>query len=146
MKDVARFLSAGKYALAGVSRDPKKFGHVAFKTLLKKGMDIVPVNPNADEIEGVKCYNSVNDLSSEIRAIIIMTPAEETHGVARNAMAKGIKDIWIQQGSESNEVIPELEKEDINLIHHECILMFWKPDSIHSFHRFLKKIFGRLPA
>ena len=46
MKEIATFLNAGKYAVAGVSRNPKKFGHVVFKTLLKKGMDVLPVNPN----------------------------------------------------------------------------------------------------
>ncbi len=146
MKDVAVFLSAGKYAVAGVSRDPKKFGHVVFKTLLKKGMDVVPVNPAADTIDGVKCYNSVSDLPSDIKGVIFMTPKEETLSVAREAISKGIKNLWIQQGAESKATISELEKENVNLIHNECIMMFWKPDGVHSFHRFLKKIFGRLPA
>ncbi len=146
MKDVAVFLSAGKYAVAGVSRDPKKFGHVVFKTLLKKGMDVVPVNPATDTIDGVKCYNSVSDLPSDIKGVIFMTPKEETLSVAREAISRGIKNLWIQQGAESKATISELEKENVNLIHNECILMFWKPDGVHSFHRFLKKIFGRLPA
>lgn len=146
MKDVAVFLSAGKYAVAGVSRDPKKFGNVVFKTLLKKGMDVVPVNPAADTIDGVKCYNSVSDIPSDIKGVIFMTPKEETLSVAREAISKGIKNLWIQQGAESKSAISELEKENVNLIHGECIMMFWKPDGVHSFHRFLKKIFGRLPA
>lgn len=146
MKDVAAFLSAGKYAVAGVSRDPKKFGHVVYKTLLKKGMDVVPVNPATDTIDGVKCYNSVSDLPSDIKGIIFMTPKEETLSVGREAISKGIKNLWIQQGAESKATISELEKENVNLIHNECIMMFWKPDGIHSFHRFLKKIFGGLPA
>jgi len=146
MKDVAVFLSAGKYAVAGVSRDPKKFGHVVFKTLLKKGMDVVPVNPAADTIDGVKCYSSVSDLPSDIKGVIFMTPKEETLPVAREAISKGIKNLWIQQGAESKATISELEMENVNLIHNECIMMFWKPDGVHSFHRFLKKIFGRLPA
>ncbi|HNT92436.1 MAG TPA: CoA-binding protein [Bacteroidales bacterium] len=146
MKDVNRFLSLGTYAIAGVSRDPKKFGQVMFKDLRKKGMDVVPVNPAVDMIDGVKCYKTVGDLPEEIRGIIFMTPKEETLSVAREAIGRGIKDLWIQQGAETKETIAELEKENINLIHNQCILMFWKPDGIHSFHRFLKKIFGGLPA
>jgi len=146
MKDVARFLSLGKYAVAGVSRDPKKFGNQMFKDLRKKGMDVVPVNPKADTIDGVKCYNSVSELPSDIRGIIFMTPKEETLSVAREAIAHGINDLWIQQGAESKSVIEGLEKENINLIHNQCIMMFWQPNGVHSFHRFLKKIFGGLPA
>ncbi len=146
MKDVTRFLSLEKYAVAGVSRDPKKFGHQMFKDLRKKGMEVVPVNPRTDIIDGVKCYSSVKELQSDIRGVIFMTPKEETLSVARDAIAHGIKDLWIQQGAETKSVIAELEKEDVNLIHSQCIMMFWKPNGIHSFHRFLKKIFGGLPA
>jgi len=146
MKDVARFLSLEKYAVAGVSRDPKKFGNQMFKDLRKKGMDVVPVNPKADTIDGVKCYSSVSELPSDIRGVIFMTPKEETLSVARETIAHGIKDLWIQQGAETKSMIAELEKENINLINNECIMMFWKPNGVHSFHRFLKKIFGGLPA
>jgi uncharacterized protein len=146
MKSVASFLTLGKYAMAGVSRDPRKFGQAAFRELRRKGMDLVPVNPSAETIDGVKCFNSVSELPPDVRGIIFMTPKEETLSVAREAIAHGIKDLWVQQGAESKSVIAELEKEDVNLIHNQCIMMFWKPNSIHSFHRFLKKIFGGLPA
>lgn len=146
MKDISRFLSLGKYAIVGVSRDPKKFGQVMFKDLRKKGMDVVPVNPEADTIDGEKCYRSVSELPQDVRGIIFMTPRESTLSAAREVIAHGIKDLWIQQGAETKEIIAELEKEDVNLIHNQCIMMFWKPSGIHSFHRFLKKIFGGLPA
>jgi len=146
MRDIARFLSLEKYAIAGVSRDPKKFGQVVFRDLRKKGMDVVPINPKADTIDGVKCYSSVSDLPADVRGLIFMTPKEETLAVAREAIAHGIKDLWVQQGAETKELIGDLEKEDVNLIYKQCIMMFWKPDGIHSFHRFLKKIFGGLPA
>ncbi|MDZ7633058.1 MAG: CoA-binding protein [Bacteroidales bacterium] len=146
MKDVARFLSLGKYAVAGVSRDPKKFSNTMFKDLRKKGMDVVPVNPKAETLDGVKCYSSVSELPSDIRGLIFMTPKEETLAVAREAIAHGITDLWIQQGAESKSVIAGLENENVNLIHSQCIMMFWKPNGVHSFHRFLKKIFGGLPA
>ena len=146
MKDVSRFLSLGKYAIAGVSRDPKKFGHSAFTELRKKGMDVLPVNPATETIDGIQCFSSVAALPDDVRGVIFMTPKEETLSAAREAIARGIKDLWIQQGAETKEMIAELEKEEVNLIHHECIMMFWKPGGIHSFHRFLKKIFGGLPA
>ncbi|MBN2255733.1 MAG: CoA-binding protein [Deltaproteobacteria bacterium] len=146
MKDVARFLSLEKYAIAGVSRDPKKFGQVMFKDLRKKGMDVVPVNPNTDSIDGVKCYSSVKELPSDIRGVIFMTPKKETAAVAREAIDHGIKDLWIQQGAETKSLVEEFSKEDVNFIHNQYILMFWKPNGVHSVHRFLKKIFGGLPA
>jgi len=38
--------------MVGVSRNPKKFGYTAFKVLKEKGMNIIPVNPEADEKQG----------------------------------------------------------------------------------------------
>ena len=75
-----------------------------------------------------------------------MTPKEETLSVAREAIAHGIKDLWVQQGAETKSTIDELEKGRCQPDSKECIMMFWKPNAVHSFHRFLKKIFGGLPA
>jgi uncharacterized protein len=145
MKSISEFLNAGKYAVAGVSRDPKKFGHVVYTTLRKKNMDVVAINPNPLVIDGQEVFKSVSELPDDVKAIIIVTQPEQTIYVAREAINRGIKQIWIQPGAESKNIISELEKEDINLITKSCILMFWKPSGMHSFHRFLKKIFSGLP-
>ncbi len=146
MKNIAAFLESDKYAIAGVSRNPRKFGHIAFTALRKKGMDVLPVNPNNLVIDGIESYKSVTDLPSDVKALIIITDPKETLAIAREAISKGIKNIWVQQGAESKKILTELEKEDINLISKECILMFWKPKGMHAFHRFLKKITGHLPS
>jgi len=146
MKEISTFLNAGKYAVAGVSRNPKKFGHVVFKTLLKKGMDVLPVNPNDLAFDGIKTYRTVSELPDDVKGIIIVTQPEQTLSVAREALKKGIKNIWIQPGAESRKILTELEKEDVNLISRECILMYCKPKGIHYVHRFLRKITGHLPA
>lgn len=146
MKDVTTFFNAGKFAVAGVSRNPKKFGHVVFKTLREKGMDVLPVNPNDLTIDGINSFKSVSALPDDVKALVIVTQPEETLSIAREAIKKGIKNIWIQPGAESKKILSELEKEDINLISRECVLMFNNPKGIHSFHRFLRKIFGGLPA
>jgi uncharacterized protein len=146
MKNIGEFLKAGKYAIAGVSRDPKKFGHVVYTTLRNKKMDVLPINSNPLIIDGREAFKSVSELPGDVKALIIVTQPEETLQIAREAINCGIRQIWLQKGAESRKVIEELEKEDINLITKECILMYWKPSGIHGFHRFIKKIFGGLPA
>ena len=66
-------------------------------------------------------------------------------GIEEAAKEKGIKNIWIQQMSESEEALRELEGTDINYIHGKCIMMFSEPDGMHKFHRGIIKFFGRLP-
>jgi len=142
---ISDFLANDPIAMAGVSRNPKKFGFTAFKELRKKDLNLIPVNPNADEIDGVKAYKSVEELPDNIQALLVMTKKDKTAGVVRSAKEKGIKHIWIQQMSDTPEALAELKDTEINLISKQCILMFHKPHSIHKFHRNIKKFFGRLP-
>ena len=53
-KQINQYLDNQPIAIAGVSRNPKKSDYTAFKELKEKGMKIIPVNPEADEIMGEK--------------------------------------------------------------------------------------------
>jgi uncharacterized protein len=132
--------------MAGVSRNPKKFGFAAFKELKEKGMNVIPINPHADEIQGSKVYRDVKSLPDNVGGLIIMTKKQQTAGVIREAKEKGIKHLWIQQMAESKEVLKELEGSGINYITKECILMHYKPHSIHKFHAAIRKFFRTFPS
>lgn len=145
LKQINEFLDSEPIALVGVSRNPKKFGYAAYKELKDKGMNIIPINPETDEIMGDKTFRNVTRLPSEVKGIIILTKKDQTASVIRDAKEKGIKQIWIQQMADSPEALEELKDSDINYITGECILMHYKPHSIHKFHGVLKKFFGRFP-
>jgi predicted CoA-binding protein len=145
LSQIENFISSEPIAVVGVSRNPKKFGYSAFKELKEKGLKVIPVNPSADNILGEKVYPDVTSLPSEVKGVIILTKKDQTLGVVQEAKKKGIKNIWIQQMADSREAIKELEGTDINYITGECILMFYKPHSVHKFHRAILKLFGRLP-
>jgi len=145
LKQIEDFLASEPIAMVGVSRNPKKFGFASFKELREKGMNVIPVNLYADEILGNVVFKDIKRLPSDVRGVIIMTKKDQTAGVIRDAREKGIKQIWIQQMAETREAISETEGSDINLITKECILMHYKPHSIHKFHGGLKKFFGRFP-
>ncbi len=145
LKQINDFLDSQPIAMVGVSRNPKKFGYSAFKELKEKGMKIIPVNPLADQIMGEKAYPNVKSLPSEVNGIIIFTKKDKTAAIVREAKEKGINQIWIQQMADSKEALDELGGSGINFITGECILMHYKPHSIHKFHGKLKKLFGRFP-
>ncbi len=141
------FLSTRKVAIAGVSRDPKKFGHVVFKMLKEKGFEVYPVNPGTDNIAGVPCFRNVSALPLSIHSLVIITPKSQTREVVAEAISKGIDNIWIQQMSDTVEAV-ELAKTQpsLNLIAKECILMHIDPvTGIHKFHRSIKMFFGLYP-
>src|SRR5512133_910913 len=107
LKQINDFLESQPIAMIGVSRNPKKFGYAAFKELKEKGMNIIPVNPEADEIMGNKAYHNISLLPTDIRGIIVMTKKDKTASVVREAKEKGIKQIWIQQNADSKEALDE---------------------------------------
>lgn len=145
LRQIEEFLGSGPIAMAGVSRNPKKFGFAAFKELKEKGLNVIPVNPNADEIHGSKVYHDIKSLPDNVSGLIVMTSKSQTAGVIREAKEKGIKQIWLQQMAETKEALKELEGSGINYVIKECILMHYKPHSIHKFHGAIRKFFGRFP-
>ena len=81
-------------------------------------------------------------LPSDVKGVIILTKKDKTAAVVREAKAKGIKEIWIQQMADSKEALNELKGTDINYITGECILMHYKPHSIHKFHASLRSFWN----
>ena len=146
LNEIQQFLEPKKFAVAGVSRNEKKTGGAFFKELREKGFEIVPINPNADEIQGVKCYRSVLDLPDDVKHLHVLTKKTETNTVVKDAIKKGIKMIWIQQGSHTPEAVEAVEKAGIPLIYRKCVMMFAEPvNSVHKFHRAIVKFFGGYP-
>ncbi|HBE39981.1 MAG TPA: CoA-binding protein [Bacteroidales bacterium] len=145
LRQIEEFIASEPIAMAGVSRDPGKFGFAAFRELKQKGMNILPVNPNATEIHGEKVYPDIRSLPDDVKGLIIMTNKKSTAGIIKEAKDKGIRQIWIQQMAESSEAIKELEGSGINYITKECILMHYKPHGIHKFHAAIRRFFRSFP-
>lgn len=145
LNQIQEFFASEPIAMAGVSRNPKKFGFAAFRELKEKGLNLIPVNPHASEIHGSKVYPDVMSLPDNVKGLIIMTAKDQTAGVVRQAKEKGIRNIWIQQMAENKEVLAEIEGSGLNVITKECILMHYKPHSIHKFHAGIRKFFRSFP-
>jgi len=139
------FLNPKSFAFIGLSRDPKKFSRSVYKELVEKGYEIYPVNPNMDDVDGVKCYHDVADLPETVRHGLFMTPKTNTAGAVENAIHHGFSHIWIQQGAETKEAIEIAKQNGVKLVTHACIMMHSNPGGVHKFHRFLSKLFGTFP-
>ena len=143
---VNSFFESRKLAIAGVSRDPKKFGYAVMNKLKETGFTIFLVHPEVDILYGEPCYRNVSLLPENIDGMLILTPKTETLGVVEETIKKGIPNIWIQQMSETRESVQYAQNNKVNLIAGQCILMFAQPvEGFHKFHRRLKGFFGLLP-
>ena len=135
------FVESKTYAIAGVSRDRKKFGNYVFRKLKEKGYQIFPLNPNATEIDGTTCYADISALPADISHLIVITPKQQTLAVVEAAVNFGIKNIWVQQSSETKEVLDYASGKDNNFIFKKCIMMYAEPKGMHKFHRFVNDLF-----
>jgi len=140
---IKKFLSQPVWAVAGVSRDKKKFGSYLYTALKKRGRKVIPVNPNLQDFDGETCYSSIDKLPPEVKGLVICTPPAISKGLISDAVNHGIRNIWLQQGAENDEILKAFRESDINLVSGKCLLMYAEPvDSFHSFHRFFARLFG----
>ncbi|MDX9907720.1 MAG: CoA-binding protein [Bacteroidales bacterium] len=142
---IKEFTETRRFALVGLSRDPKKFSRSVFKELTQKGYQILPVNPNMDDVEGVKCYHDLSELPGDVKHALFMTPKAQTATEVSKAISLGMTHLWLQQGTETREAADLAAGKNIKLVNGACIMMHTNPAGVHNFHRFLSKIFGTFP-
>jgi predicted CoA-binding protein len=140
---IDNFLTSKRLAMAGVSRNPRKFGNIMFRTLKEKGYSIIPVNPNGGTIDNTVCLNALSELGSDVQNLLIVTHKRDTEQVLDEAISKGIKNIWIQNGCETEKAIKMAREMNINLVSKACFLMYANPRGIHKFHQVISKLVGK---
>ncbi|QLJ52300.1 MAG: Acetyl-CoA synthetase (ADP-forming) [Candidatus Fermentimicrarchaeum limneticum] len=100
-------------AVIGASRDPGKIGHVLLRNFIEGGFrgQIYPINPKSDEILGLKCYLSVNNIKGDVDLAVIAIPANFVPDALRECGEKGVKGAIVISGGFSEVGNVELENE-----------------------------------
>ena len=144
--DVADFLAQRSLAVVGVSRSGKKFGNTAYRVLKAKGYQLFPVHPEAEVLEGDRCYPDFGALPEKVGGVLAVVPPVETERVVQEMATARIPRIWMQQGAESENAIWLCEEHGISVVAGECILMFAEPTGFgHKLHRWIWRLLGKLP-
>jgi len=121
---IQRFLSSTAFAVIGASPNQSKYGNKILKCYLAQGKVVFPVNPSHKMIENTKCFASIYDLPDTVQSLSIVTPPEITEKLIDIAIAKGVRNIWLQPGSESPLSVKKCVNSDINVIAYgPCILV-----------------------
>ncbi len=84
-------------ALIGASRDPNKVGHRILKNIIDGGFEgeIYPINPEAQELLGRKCYANIGDVPGTVDLAIICVPARVVPSVVEGCGRKGVKSLIV---------------------------------------------------
>lgn len=110
------FLKSPAFGVVGASAKPEKYGNKVMRCYQQNHRTAIPVNPTTPEIEGVACVASVTDLPEEVASISVITPPNVTEQVVERAITKGIKNIWMQPGAQSDAAVAACKQAGINII------------------------------
>ena len=101
---------ARRIAVIGVSESPEKYGHKIFADLLKAGYNVFGINPKGGEVEGKKLFSSIREINPLSEMVILVVPPKVTEQIVEEMNVLGIKRLWMQSGSESEEAVAKARK------------------------------------
>jgi len=111
------------FAVVGASRDPRKYGYQVYKDLKSAGYKVYPINPNAAEILGDKCYSSLESLPVKPDVVDVVVPPKVTEHIVEICKKLGITKVWMQPGSESEKAIRFCEENGIDVVYGVCVMV-----------------------
>jgi uncharacterized protein len=147
----SEFLASKRIAVTGVSRKAEGHGgNVVYQRLRERGYQVFAVNPNADQVEGDKCYHDLRSIPGGVDAVVIGTKPATAESTMRECVELGIKHVWMHRsvggGSVSAEATAYGRANGISVIPGGCPLMF-EPvsDGAHKAMRFVFTLTGAVP-
>jgi predicted CoA-binding protein len=106
----------GTVAVIGASNAKEKYGNKAVRAYLRKGWTVYPVTPNAKEVEGHKAYASITDIPGPVDRATLYLPPQLGIDVLEGVKAKGVKELYVNPGAESDALLAKAEALGINAI------------------------------
>ena len=102
-------------AVVGASSNRAKFGNKALRAFLAAGYRVLAINPNENEVEGVKTYASVLDVNEPIDMATVYVQPDVTLRLLDEFQQKGIPEIWVNPGAEDDVVMTEARRRNLNV-------------------------------
>ncbi len=112
-----------RIAVIGASRNREKYGNKIVRDLLTKGYEVYPVNVNADDIEGLKCVKSLEELPKNVELLVFVIPPDQGLQEVQKAVELGFNRFWFQPGAGSKDIENFLKSRDIQYTMGKCIMV-----------------------
>jgi len=140
------FLANKRVAVTGVSRTPERHGsNTVYKRLRERGYEVFAVNPNADKVEGGRCYRDLKSIPGGVQAVVIGTRPEIAEDTMRECAELGIQQVWMHRGpgagSVSNAATAYGRQRGMTVIDGGCPLMFGPTADFG--HRIIRFVYAR---
>lgn len=103
-------------AILGASADRTKFGNKAVRAFLQQGYAVYPVNPKETAIEGQPCQAGITLVPVRPDVVSVYLPPPILLKVLPDIAAKGCGELWLNPGTDSEEVIKEAGRLGLKVI------------------------------
>ena len=121
-QQITDILSLRTVAVIGMSKHSSKAAHYVPKYLIDNGYDVTPVNPNAEKILNISCYDYVSEIEGPVDIIDVFRPSEQISSIIRDCIEKKPKVIWLQEGIHDFESEELARKAGILVVFNRCML------------------------
>lgn len=123
---IERCLSECKtIAVVGLSPKSHRDSYRVTKYMQSQGYRIVPVNPNASEVLGERCYATLSEAAQHERIDMVncFRNAEDIPPIAQEAVNIGAKALWLQLGIAHDEACAQAEKAGLTVVQDKCLMV-----------------------
>ena len=121
--DIKEILTSYKtIAVVGLSPDQGKPSHEVAAYLKRVGYRIIPVNPACQEVFGERCYATLADIPEAVEIVDIFRRSEFVPEIVDQAIAKGAKVVWMQEGVVNEAAAAKAEAAGLAVVMDRCLL------------------------
>ena len=113
--------NAASAALVGVSANPIRSSNFVASYLVRTSLTTYPVNPMYEEVLGLKCYPSLQDLPEVPDIVDIFRKPSEIPGVVAQAIEIGAKVVWFQLGLRHDEAAQMAIDAGLQVVQDRCL-------------------------
>jgi len=119
-------------AIVGLSDNNERYSNLVGKYLKNNGYKVIPVNPRYDTILGLKSYSSLLEIPEEVDIVDIFRKPEAVEEVVDEAIKKGVKVVWMQEGVINEDAARKAKDAGIKVVMDRCM---FKEHKKHFAHR-----------
>mgnify|MGYP003578044166 CR=1 FL=1 len=103
-------------AIIGASNDRSKWGNKSVRAFRQRGYTVYPVNPRETEVEGLPAFKSISDVPARPEMISVYVRPKVVFQLLPEIAAKGCDELWLNPGTESEEVLAEAARLKLNVV------------------------------
>jgi len=151
LADIQNFFSYKQIAMIGVSQSSGELSNQLFSELVRRGYEIIPVNPKYEEVTGKQCFGHIHEVPQTPKAALLMTPQRLTEQMVLECKHAGVEIVWVYGTNGRSRLTAEksakIRTMGMTVIEGECPYMFLpKSGGVHRCHAFVRKVFRSYPA